>query len=208
MSRSGGARGVSSVVPKGPAHAGVFAESAERFAAYVAVERRKMHAGTWPTAKLAAIARDRLVLHLGLDRALNFPARARALGSASPRELRREGRLLLKRDRAGPLYLGVDRHPGKLGFRARVMSGGRQVSLGPFSTQGSPQRCATASSSTCTGAIRRDVRSCSTSLARRFLRCRLRPRERLPSGSARRNARAASMACAVTIAPSWLARGA
>ena len=63
---------------------------AGRFQAGVHAGGKSYNAGRWSTEHEAALARDRLVLHLGLDRPLNFPERARALGAASAAELMRQ----------------------------------------------------------------------------------------------------------------------
>lgn len=65
-----------------------------------------VYAGSWPTPKEAAIARDRLRLHLGIDRHLRFPAEARARGQASAHELRMEALRAARADRA-TIYTGV-----------------------------------------------------------------------------------------------------
>ncbi len=59
---------------------------------FMAKPPNALYAGTWDTMEEAALARDRVVLHLGLERDLNFPTKSRKLGPASPAEMVRAAR--------------------------------------------------------------------------------------------------------------------
>jgi len=52
--------------------------------------------GYWETEREAALAVDRAGLHLGLERELNLPRRARELGATSPAELNTEAHAQFK----------------------------------------------------------------------------------------------------------------
>lgn len=120
--------------PPTPGHyLGVVSAPGGRFTAYVLHGRSNVHAGTWPTAEQAALARDRLVLHLGLEKPLNFPDLARDRGPASAHELRREARLLHKGGTArGENYLGVTWVARAKRYVAYASVDGRNMSLGNF----------------------------------------------------------------------------
>jgi hypothetical protein len=77
--------------------------------------------GYWLTAREAAIARDRAVLHFQLDSPLNLPNASRRRGPASVLELRREARLAAKR-RTGSSsrYMGVYWIKGSQAWEARA----------------------------------------------------------------------------------------
>jgi hypothetical protein len=105
----------------------------DRYNALVRHKGREVYGGGWPTAELAAIARDRMVLHFALDRPLNLPARSRRLGPASPETLRREARQLTKRRRnARSPYFGVNLEPRGTRWQVRVWSRGREILVGTF----------------------------------------------------------------------------
>ncbi len=75
----------------GPKNAGVWKRANGRHVAVVYRGEATIFAGTWATWEEAAIARDRAVLHLGFtDQPLNFPARSKRKGAASPDDLTRE----------------------------------------------------------------------------------------------------------------------
>jgi hypothetical protein len=83
-------------------------KSTARPMAVLKIDGRNVHLGRWDTRDDVALARDRAALHFGLvDRALAFPDRAKALGPASPEELRREAKLAYRARTATSRYLGV-----------------------------------------------------------------------------------------------------
>ncbi len=98
----------------GASYAVKFTLNGERF--YVASFQREED---------AAVARDRVVLHLGLDVPLNFPKRARALGPASVRELRHESRAAAKVG-ASSEYFGVVWNPDRQKYDVRISVPGRR----------------------------------------------------------------------------------
>jgi hypothetical protein len=63
--------------------------------------------GSWRSAREAALARDRGVLYLGLELALNLPREAKRAGPASPEALRGAARTILKGLKSPTPYLGV-----------------------------------------------------------------------------------------------------
>ena len=102
------------------------------FAAIVTVERRRTQVGLWPTQMEAALARDRFVLHLGLNYRLNFPEKSRKLGSASAAELRVAARAARGTSPACP-YAGVCRDfSPRGGWNPTLMIDGRARKLGRF----------------------------------------------------------------------------
>lgn len=102
-----------------------------RFSARVQVERRTIHGGRWKTAREAALARDRMVLHFGLDYPLNFPEQARALGPASPEELSRQAVEAHRKRLGRNAFIGLRR--GKRGdWVAFVIDGGTHHHIGAF----------------------------------------------------------------------------
>lgn len=74
--------------------------------ATVMINGSVVYAGCWTSPNEAAIARDRLRLHHGIDRRLRFAREARARGPASAEELRMEALRLSRADRA-TIYRGV-----------------------------------------------------------------------------------------------------
>jgi hypothetical protein len=118
-------------------YAGVSAKH-NQFAAFVTdTRRRQVSGGLWPSAKKAAIARDRLILYLGLDQPLNLPRTSVKRGAASPDQLRREARILRRRlntasSRKVSPYFGVFQIPGRQCWFAQVRLNGRNVQLGSF----------------------------------------------------------------------------
>src|SRR5688500_4160927 len=65
-----------------------FERRTQRYAAKLSTQRRAYFVGRWSSARAAAIARDRAILFLRLDRPLQVPSASTKLGSASPEELR------------------------------------------------------------------------------------------------------------------------
>lgn len=118
---------------------GVYEMTPTSFRARLSVAGRNVEAGSWPSAKEAAIACDRLVLGLRLPRELNFSREARRKGPATSTELVLEAKKRRQRIRAAALgldersYLGVC----KLGagvYRAAIELEGRFTTLGRFPT--------------------------------------------------------------------------
>ncbi len=116
---------------------------------YLGVERRAdkfvaslragkfFYLGTWPTERQAAMAFDRAVLFLGLDRRLNFPRLSRRAPTA-PELLRLEAGALRRVTRTKQSrvrrfssdYFGVFR--GSVGWSGYVRIDGVRVSVGTF----------------------------------------------------------------------------
>lgn len=64
--------------------------------------------GRWATPQKAAVAIDRAVLHFGLDQVLTYPKKSKALGSASPEQLRRDAIAARKSNRRTSVdFVGV-----------------------------------------------------------------------------------------------------
>lgn len=92
--------------------------------------------GSWLTAREAAIAVDRAVLHFQLDRLLNFPSVSRRRGPASVQELRRDARLSVKsRLASSSRYMGVRWVELRHGWEAVAWDGKRTSVLGLFGTE-------------------------------------------------------------------------
>lgn len=87
--------------------------------------------GRWATQKEAMIARDRAILHFGLDLPLAHPRESKKLGPASPEELRGLVRDQVRDDQASR-YTGVYWHPTKGSWYAQVRVDGLQISLGVY----------------------------------------------------------------------------
>ncbi len=85
--------------------------------------------GTWTDEHDAAIARDRAVLHLGLDAPLNLPKASRRLGGAAPEQLRRQAHARAKATRSSR-FVGVSRQEGR--FVAHLGLDGRVIYLGTW----------------------------------------------------------------------------
>lgn len=104
-----------------------------RFGAVLKHSGTSHYAGVWASAESAALARDRAILHFGLEqeRGLNFPGRARKLGPATPEALKREARLAhLKARGALTSYFGVTRYHGQ--WTARLRLQGKSHHVGYF----------------------------------------------------------------------------
>lgn len=91
------------------------------------VEGKLHRGGLWPTAQMAALARDRLVLSLGLDLPLHFPSESRRLGAATAAELLREARAVRKTARGNSRYAGVFRLSDSTTWRVRTGTHGQYV---------------------------------------------------------------------------------
>jgi hypothetical protein len=120
--------------PVQPRYLGVTAQPrVAKFNALVRHMNKTVYGGGWPTAKAAAIARDRLVLHLGVHKPLNFPKTSRRLGAASPEQLRRQARLLTKQLRKKRFpYYGVTWNERYGRWDTYVTWRGQSVILGRF----------------------------------------------------------------------------
>jgi hypothetical protein len=107
------------------------------YLAAIKFQGRLYRAGSWPTAREAAIARDRALLHFDpTAERLNLPRESRALGPASPHELQRAAQLQRKRAAGNAsLYLGVsfDRDVGR--WRAEVHARGKKYTVGGYTTE-------------------------------------------------------------------------
>jgi hypothetical protein len=87
------------------------------------------HCGRWATAREAALARDRLVLYLGIESPLNLPLEARVLGPASASELSRVAVERHRRRTGRGVYIGLRRGRRKA-WLAFVIEGGVHHHIG------------------------------------------------------------------------------
>ena len=95
------------------------ASKSGRFFAYVGKGGRRHNLGSWPTARLAAVARDRAAMFLGIDEwPLNVPEESRRLGPCAPSDLARAALLRTKR------FIGVSFHAKPRTWAAHVELGG------------------------------------------------------------------------------------
>lgn len=117
-------RGLAGVRPRGG-----------RFLALAKIGGRQVYGGSWPTAREAAVARDRLVLHHGLDVELNHPQLSRRLGPASADDLHR----VLQAERSPKSrFRGVapsERSGGRCVWVASLYAAGDCWSLGTWPTE-------------------------------------------------------------------------
>jgi hypothetical protein len=106
-----------------------------RYKPYLKVGWDHYNLGSWSTPREAAIARDRAILHFGLDLPLQVPVASRRLGPATPAELKLAGRLASKkRARATSRFVGVFRHgPGS--WSAKIVLGYRALSVYGFDSE-------------------------------------------------------------------------
>lgn len=77
------------------------------YLARINVEGTRHGLGIWSTEREAAIARDRAVLHFGLDVPLNWPAASTKLGPLSPDRLRLEASRATREKNCESRYFGV-----------------------------------------------------------------------------------------------------
>ncbi len=110
-----------------------------RFRAYIRLDGRTQLLGGYDDARLAGLARDRAVLHLGLDLPLNFPRRARQLGPCAPAELQRQARLEAKAA-ATSRFFGVTANRQAEGWDAAVTLGRRRHYIARYPTQADAAR--------------------------------------------------------------------
>jgi hypothetical protein len=66
--------------------------SGGKYQAFVKVKGRRVHCGQWREEDDAALARDRALLHFGLDAPLNQPRQADKAGPAPPKTLLAQAR--------------------------------------------------------------------------------------------------------------------
>jgi hypothetical protein len=137
-------RGSSSKAAKLPdkrtaSYRGVLKSYRKSFIAKVKLGAKPVHVGTWPTPEQAAVARDRAVLHFGLDLPLNIPKVSRDLGPAAPHVLVGQGRLALKSRAANvrtkwptSRYYGVSWSPTRQCWVAAIIITGEHVHIGYF----------------------------------------------------------------------------
>lgn len=105
-----------------------------RFQARVKHRGRRWHAGTWTTAREAAIARDRVLLHLvGPIAQLQVPEISRQLGPAAPEQMARLGRERIDELRPAGSFLGVYRAATRR-WCARIYIGRKIHAVHGFST--------------------------------------------------------------------------
>jgi hypothetical protein len=91
--------------------------------------------GKWPTRKEALIARDRALLHFGVDKPLAFPRESRRLGPISPEDLRRSKHEAFKATTASR-FQGVHKSPKTDGWYAIIIVDDRIVFLGAYPRDG------------------------------------------------------------------------
>jgi hypothetical protein len=103
--------------------------------AKVFIDGASVSLGRWATEREAAIARDRGVLHYGLELPLNLPETSRSLGPASPIELRRLARSRRSRKEQSSAYIGVRRAREGEAWIAGFSLNRKQRSLGRLPTQ-------------------------------------------------------------------------
>lgn len=114
-------------------YAGVGLDRTSRHASTLLWEGRNVFLGRWDTARKAAIARDRAVLHFGAEEALQVPAASRRLGPASPDELKRQAALQLARRKTSSGLFGVS--PVGRRWDAHVTWKRRDVFAGQYATR-------------------------------------------------------------------------
>jgi hypothetical protein len=99
-------------------------KSRRKFGAKMQVRGKTQWLGSWPTARQAALARDRAALHFGLSaRTLALASEARRLGPLSPQELRQLA-AVGHHDSRKARWLGVSQDPAG-GWVACVRANGR-----------------------------------------------------------------------------------
>lgn len=96
--------------------------------ASLGVAGKDFHLGRWPSRRAADIARDRAVLHFGIDGPLRYPRAARSLGPASPPQLLREARDREKK-RTTSRYQGVSWHAGQRFWRVSIQVRRKRYSI-------------------------------------------------------------------------------
>ncbi len=91
--------------------------------------------GSWSTAKAAAIARDRAILYLEADLALQVPRESKRKGPASPEELRREAQLVYRRNSRYPRqYIGLSYVAARDSWAASCTHNGERIQIGNYPT--------------------------------------------------------------------------
>lgn len=116
------------------AKSGFFGVGGTQQGRFLATPLKGVSAGTWTKVEDAAIARDRVILFLGLERPLNFPEKARALGPASAADMMREARAMCGADQSSR-YLGVSFDARRKGWCANMYVEGKHRHLGRFANE-------------------------------------------------------------------------
>jgi hypothetical protein len=106
--------------------------SVERASGQVHTNGKTHFLGRWGTAADALLAQDRAVLYFSLDRPLTFPARARRLGPASPKDCREQARHAYRLSGATSGYRGVWFDCRAQQWSAEIRHQGRRLGLGLF----------------------------------------------------------------------------
>ncbi|HEV8247266.1 MAG TPA: hypothetical protein VGP93_15920 [Polyangiaceae bacterium] len=104
-----------------------------RYRAILSVRSKLLGLGRYDTERAAAIAHDRTVLYLGLERTLNLPRESRRLGPLSPEEILIECRQTWKVQRGGASrYRGVFKPPNSPRWAATLGVRYASLSVGGF----------------------------------------------------------------------------
>lgn len=91
--------------------------------------------GSWSTAKAAAIARDRAILHLGYQAELQLPKEAKRRGPASPEDLRREAQVIYRKNSRYPRrYIGLSYVAARDSWAASCTHNGKRIQIGNYAT--------------------------------------------------------------------------
>ncbi len=120
--------GVVEMAAKPKRIAGVYySKESKSFVAAMKHRGHRHNLGSWPTARLAALARDRAALFFGVDaNGLNLPGVSRRLGPCSPKDLQRAAWLKTRR------FFGVSfaTKPGT--WKAQIKEGPVRCHVGGF----------------------------------------------------------------------------
>ncbi len=107
--------------------------STKKYEAFVKVNGRRVHLGMWRRERDAAVARDRGVLHFGLDARLNLSKPSRKLGAATPEELRHLARATEKKASNTSAYFGVSYDSRRRRWAAIICPGQqRKIQIAQF----------------------------------------------------------------------------
>jgi hypothetical protein len=104
-----------------------------RWSAQICIDGRVRSAGAWATERAAALAYDRVSLHLK-GRAVNLPKLAARLGPASVEQVRAAAAKVNK-DKKSSQYRGVHWHRSSGKWRANIRVDGVLVDLGLFTVE-------------------------------------------------------------------------
>lgn len=102
-----------------------------KYQAFVKIDGRRIHCGMWIREQDAALARDRAVLHFGLDGSLNFPRRSEKVGSTTPEELIAEAKAQQRSRETSP-YLGVHWDSRRRRWAAIICRGKKSALIAQF----------------------------------------------------------------------------